>query len=166
MARHKRSEKVRESLLEFFDGSKATDTLISKRNEQFEDWSEALYCGSPIVENVPKGVLPHFDLRYYFKYLLKDTMLLDKGVFDINALESYFEKHGAKGLIPSNFFDSRPNGESYLQLVNKVNETLKEEMFFASELHTSGHCGLGKYSSLTADERKMADHYGLIRPNT
>ena len=159
-------KKIGESLADLFDGSKAIDNLILENNEQFWKWSEELYCGSPIENNVPKGVLPHFDLRHYFKYKLKDTILLNRGVIDANALESYFEMHGAKGLMPGIFFDARPDGEGYLKLVNTINEILKEERFFATELHTSGHCGIGKYSSLTAEERTLTDYLGLILPKT
>ena len=159
-------KKIGDSLSGLFHGAKAADILISRNNELYANWGEALYSGSPIVENVPQGVLPLFDLRYYFKYQLKDTILSDPGVFDTHTLESYFENHGAKGLIPADFSISRPAGESYLQLVTIINEKLNEEVFFATEIHTSGHCGIGKYSSLTTEERKMADYYGLILPKT
>lgn len=159
-------KKIGNSLSGLFDGAKVADSLIPRSNEPFAYWSEALYSGSPIEENVPKGVLPLFDLRHYFKYQLKDTILSNPGEFDTKELKSYFENHGAAGLMPADFAISRPAGESYLKLVKLINEKLKEEVFFATELHTSGHCGIGKYSSLTADERKMTDYYGLILPKT
>jgi hypothetical protein len=158
-------KRIAGSLAELFGTADIASVLVSKDDPGIWQWTDELYNGADENRPVAKGVLPFVDLRYYFRQILRDTVIIHPRGFNIDTLKNYFNEQGAGAYFPADFSDNYFGRDDwYIALVEHINAAIGNKQFFSGEFHSSGQYGFGNYAVLSEVEQQQLDYYGLIAP--
>lgn len=159
---NKGPREIANNITEVFGTNDISKLLITQKDKAFWTWSESSFNNSSFSNSVPKGVVPGFDLRYYFKDSLPGTFLTYHEEFSRKAFTDYFAQYKLDALIPVDFAAFRTTDKQLLQLIDTLNGHLGEEVFYLVEFNPSGYWGVGNYKSLNVEQRKRLEAYGLL----
>jgi len=129
-----------ESLIELFGAENFTELFTDSKNSELWSWLENCAMSYEIPKNVPKGVIPKFDLREYF-HKKKNTFISDNKEFNLEKFKNYFERFGLKNEIPDNFYVFGVN-KTLMELINKLNGKSNKFSFKIVRFRVSGFWGI------------------------
>lgn len=159
---NKGPREIANSITEIFGTNDISKLLIPQKDKAFWSWSESSFNNSYFSNSVPKGVIPGFDLRGYFKDSLPGTFLTYHEEFSRKAFTEYFAQYKLEAFIPVDFAAFRTTDKKLLQLIDTLNEHSGEEVFYLVDFNPSGYWGVGNYKVLNDEQRKHVENFGLL----
>lgn len=161
-AGNKGPKEIANNINELFGTTEITKCLITQKDKDFWSWNESSFHTSSFANNVPKGVLPKFDLRHYFKDSLPGTFITYHEDFDRVSFMKHFAQYNVDSLIPNDFVVFRTSDTKLLKLIDTINSHLGEEVFYLVDFNPSGYWGVGNYKVLNSEQKKYLKTYGLL----
>lgn len=155
-------KKIAGSLDELFGIQDYASVLIKEDDHTFRGWSEQVYYNYEIERSVPKGVLPNFDLRLFFKDQVDGTFLSNYKAVNIDAFMKYFESFGVAGLDREKVVDYTAHIDDLSKFIKYLNARLGSDTFYAVWFQPSAFLGIGNFNILKPEDRQRLDQFGIL----
>ena len=150
-----------DSLSELFGQENFEQLFVDSDNDELWSWMERCAVEYDIPTDVPKGIIPSYDLRTYFQEV-ENTFLSDPKEFNSLKFREYFSKFTLDNDIPDDFVVFEVNMDNKLpSLLEELNRKQKEYSFKIVQFSISGFWGIFEENSLSEENKVKFKRLGL-----